>query len=65
VEITLYVEEIERTDAVRAQELLAKYGEQDALIWLALENPVLIGYILKDFTDTQVLLRWMAGEFHQ
>ena len=50
---------------LRAQELLAKHGEQDALIWLALENPVLIGYILKDFTDTQVLLRWMAGEFHQ
>ncbi len=64
-EITFYVQEIEQADATRAQELLDKHGDQDALIWLALENPVLIGYILKDFTDPQVLLRWMAGEFHQ
>ncbi|MXZ00301.1 hypothetical protein F4Y93_06500 [Candidatus Poribacteria bacterium] len=65
IEITLYVEEIERADATRAGELFDKYGDQDALIWLALEDPVLIGYILKDFTDTQVLLKWMAGKFHQ
>ena len=65
VEIMLYVEEIERTDAARAPELLAKHSEQDALIWIALENPVLIGYILKDFTDVQVFLKWMRGEFHQ
>ena len=65
VEITLYVKETEQADAALAQEFLNKHGEQDALIWIALEDAVLIGYILKDFTDTQVLLRWMAGEFHQ
>ena len=65
VKISLYVEEIEQADAVYAQELLNKHGDQDALIWLALADPVLIGYILKDFTDTQVFLKWMAGEFHQ
>ena len=65
MEIIFYIEKTERADAARAGELLGKHGDQDALIWLALENPVLIGYILKDFTDTQVLLRWMAGEFHQ
>ena len=64
-EITLYVKETEQTDAAIAGELLGKHGEDDGLIWLALKNPVLIGYILKDFTDTQVLLRWMDGEFHQ
>lgn len=64
-EITLYVEKIEQADAMYAQKLLNKHGAQDALIWIALENPVLIGYILKDFTDPQVLLRWMRGEFHQ
>lgn len=64
-EIMLYVKEIEQTDAALAQELLNKHGEHDALIWLALEDPVLIGYILKDFTDTQVFLKWMRGEFHQ
>lgn len=65
VEITLYVKEIEQADAARAQQLLNKHGEQDALIWIALEDPVLIGYILKDFTDVQVFLKWMRGEFHQ
>ncbi len=64
-EATLYVKETEQADAALAQELLNKHGERDALIWIALEDPVLIGYILKDFTDPQVLLRWMAGEFHQ
>ena len=65
VEITLYVEETEKADAALAAELFDKHGEHDALIWLALKDPVLIGYILKDFTDTPVFRRWMAGEFHQ
>ena len=65
VELTLYVGKTERADAALAGELFDKHGEHDALIWLALENPVLIGYILKDFTDADVLRRWMAGEFHQ
>ena len=64
VAINLYVHETEQTDAALAGELLDKYGEQDALIWLTLEDPVLIGYILKDFTDTEVFRRWMAGKFH-
>ena len=65
LELTFYVGKTEQTDAAFAQELLNKHGEQDALIWIALEDPVLIGYILKDFTDVQVFQRWMAGEFHQ
>ena len=65
VKITLYVKETEQADAAFTQELLNEYGEQDALIWLALKDPVLIGYILKDFTDTHVLKKWMRGEFHQ
>ena len=65
VEIDLYVRKIEQADAALAGELLDKHGEQDALIWLALEDPVLIGYILKDFTDTEVFRKWMTGEFHQ
>ena len=64
VEIDLYVQKIEQADAALAGELFDKHGEHDALIWLALEAPVLIGYILKDFTDVQVFQRWMAGEFH-
>ena len=64
-EITLYVKETERTDATRVGELLGEHGEHDTLIWIALKDPVLIGYILKDFTDPQVFLKWMRGEFHQ
>lgn len=65
LELTFYVGKTDQTDAALAGELFDEYGEQDALIWLALEDPVLIGYILKDFTDVQVFRRWMAGEFHQ
>ncbi len=65
LEIDLYVRKIEQADAALAGELFDKHGEQDALIWLALKDPVLIGYILKDFTDVQVFRKWMAGEFHQ
>ena len=62
--INIYIQETERTDAALAAELFDKYGEQDALIWLALKDPVLIGYILKDFTDVQVFRRWTTGDFH-
>ena len=65
LELAFYVGKTEQTDAALAKELFGKHGEQDALIWLALKEPVLIGYILKDFTDVQVFRRWMAGEFHQ
>ncbi len=65
VEIDLYVRKTEQADAALAAELFDKHGEHDALIWLALKDPVLLGYILKDFTDTQVFRKWMAGEFHQ
>ena len=63
-ELTLHVGETERTDAALAAELFDKHGEHDALMWLALEDPVLIGYILKDFTDVEVFQRWMDGKFH-
>ena len=65
LELIFYVGKTEQTDAALAKELFDKHDEQDALIWLALKDPVLIGYILKDFTDVQVFRRWMAGEFHQ
>ena len=65
VELLLYVGETEQADAVLAGKLFDKHGEQDGLIWLALEYPVLIGYILKDFTDAEVFRRWIAGEFHE
>ena len=65
VEINLYVRKIEQADAALAEELFDKHGEHDALIWLALKDPVLIGYILKDFTDVQVFQRWMTGKFHE
>ena len=65
VDVLRHAEETEQRDAAFAQELFDKHGADDALIWIALKDPVLIGYILKDFTDTQVFLKWMAGEFHQ
>ena len=65
LELTFYVGKTEQTDAALAGELFDEYDGQDALIWLALKDPVLIGYILKDFTDVEVFRRWIAGEFHR
>lgn len=64
-ELTLYVGKTERADAALAGELFDRHGEHDALIWIAIKDPVLIGYILKDLTDAEVFRRWMAGEFHE
>jgi len=39
-------------------------GNSDAaFIWLLLTDPVLMGQILQDFTDTEIFRKWLKGEF--
>ena len=39
-------------------------GNRDAaFLWLLLTDPVLMGHILQDFTDTEIFHEWLKGEF--
>ena len=37
----------------------------DGFIWLMLREPVLMGEILESFTDTEIFLRWLRGDFKE
>ena len=37
----------------------------DGFIWLMLREPVLMGEVLESFTDTEIFLRWLKGEFQK
>ena len=37
----------------------------DGFIWLMLREPVLMGEVLESFTDTEMFLRWLKGEFQK
>lgn len=37
----------------------------DGFIWLMLTEPVLMGEILESFTDTEIFLEWLKGEFKE
>ena len=37
----------------------------DGFIWLMVREPVLMGEILESFTDTEIFLEWLKGEFKE
>ena len=37
----------------------------DGFIWLMLREPVLMGEVFESFTDTEIFLRWLKGEFQK
>ena len=37
----------------------------DGFIWLMLREPVLMGEVLESFTDTEIFLKWLKGEFQK
>ena len=37
----------------------------DGFIWLMLTEPVLMGEVLESFTDTEIFLKWLKGEFKE
>ena len=55
--------QIEKEDANRIQQPFDEHGKDDGTIWLAILEPALTGQILNDFTDTEVFLNWIKGEF--
>ena len=58
-----FVIETEKADTRKVQELFETYGKEEGLLWLVILEPALTGQILNDFTDTEVFLKWVKGEF--
>ena len=58
-----FVTETERTDTLFIQETFEKHGKDNGLLWVALRNPALTAEILNNFTNTNVFLRWIDGDF--
>ena len=63
VHFSFWTEELQEEDRESLQALFLEHGVQKGLLRVALEEPVRLGYILKDFTDTQIFKRWVDGEF--
>ncbi|MYB94300.1 hypothetical protein F4054_10740 [Candidatus Poribacteria bacterium] len=59
----IWVDYLQEKDQESVQALFLEHGRQKGFLRVALEEPVRLGYILKDFTDTQVFKRWVDGEF--
>lgn len=64
VSVQLFASETERADVTLVEAYLKNHGKNEGLIWLALDEPALVGQLLTSFTDPDVFLRWVAGEFH-
>lgn len=45
------------------QNYFDEYGESEGIIWLALQEPRLLGRLLTHFTDAKVFRKWAKGEF--
>ena len=58
-----FVIQTEKADTHAIQELFVQHGEDDGTIWLALLEPSLTGQIIKDFTNIEVFLNWVKGDF--
>ena len=45
------------------QNYFDEYGENEGVIWLALQEPLLLGRLLTHFTNAKVFRKWVKGEF--
>ena len=63
VQFSVWTEKLQEEDRESVQALFLEHGVQKGLLRVALEEPVRLGYILKDFTDTQIFKKWVDGEF--
>ena len=62
---SILVDELEEEDREKIHALFVEHGTQKGFLRVALQEPVCLGYVLKDFTDVQVFRRWVDGEFHE
>ena len=60
-----WIKELQETDRAKIQALFREHRVQKGFLRLALEEPVCLGHVLKDFTDVQVFKGWVDGEFSE
>lgn len=65
MQMIVFAMDLQKTDAAYVKTLIAAHGQDSGLVWLALREPVLFGQILGSFTETDIFLRWVAGEFQR
>lgn len=58
-----FVIETEKEDARRIQQLFDEHGRDNGTIWLAILEPTLTGEIINNFTDAEVFVTWVQGDF--
>ena len=62
---SILVNERQEEDREKIHALFVEHGTQKGFLRVALQEPVSLGYVLKDFTDVQVFRKWVDGEFHE
>ncbi|RKU24112.1 hypothetical protein C6503_01395 [Candidatus Poribacteria bacterium] len=62
---SILVDELQEEDREKIHALFVEHGTQKGFLWVALQEPVSLGYVLKDFTDVQVFRKWVDGEFSE
>ncbi len=62
---SILVEELQEEDREKIHALFVEHGTQKGFLRVALQEPVSLGYVLKDFTDVQVFRKWVDGEFSE
>ena len=62
---SILVDELQEEDREKIHALFVEHGTQKGFLRVALQEPVSLGYVLKDFTNVQVFRKWVDGEFSE
>ena len=60
---SVWIKELQEEDREKIQAFFLEHKVQKGFLRFALEDPVSLGHLLKDFTDVKVFKKWIDGEF--
>ena len=63
VQFSVWTEKLQEEDRKSVEAFFLEHEVQKGFLRFALEEPVRLGYILKDFTDVKVFKKWVDGGF--
>lgn len=58
-----FSKKIDTAYAKLVQDYFNEYGENEGIIWFALQEPLRLGRILDNFTNVKVFRKWVNGDF--
>lgn len=56
---------LENEHIANIQRYLQDFGRNEGLLRLLLREPIVMGQVTYNFTDTEVFLNWLKGEFKE